>query len=54
MAEPVLPADFLEVRITYDAEMDDARRFALRPVGCSWANRARRFCRRALDRWVVS
>lgn len=53
MAEPVLPADFLEVRITYDDDTDDARRFALRPVGASWANRSVAL-QRAIDRWVVS
>ena len=55
MAEPVLPADFLEIRITYDedGDGDDARRFALRPVGSSWANRSGGLAR-ALERWVVS
>ena len=53
MAEPVLPADFLEIRITYDADSDDARRFALRPVGSSWANRTGGL-QKAIDRWVVS
>lgn len=53
MAEPVLPADFLEIRITYDDERDDARRFALRPVGASWANRSGGL-QRAIDRWVAS
>lgn len=53
MAEPVLPADFLEVRITYDADADDTRRFALRPVGASWANRVGGL-QKAIDRWVVS
>lgn len=48
MAEPVMPADFLEISITYGAEVgdpasdgaDDERRFAFRGVGPSWANRA--------------
>jgi tRNA threonylcarbamoyladenosine biosynthesis protein TsaE len=53
MAEPVLPADFLEIRITYDDHSDDARRFALRPVGSSWANRSGGL-HKAIDRWVVS
>ena len=53
MAEPVLPADFLEIRITYDDERYDARRFALRPVGASWANRSGGL-QRAIDRWVAS
>ena len=52
MAEPVLPADFLEVRITYDERSDDARRFAFRPVGSSWANRAAALSR-AVDRWLA-
>ena len=53
VVEPVLPADFLEVRITYDADTDDARHFTLRPVGSSWANRSGGL-QKALDRWVVS
>ena len=53
MAEPVLPADFLEIRITYDDDSDDARRFALRSVGSSWANRSVAL-QRAIERWVVS
>lgn len=43
MAEPVLPADFLEIRITYDDvddETDPARRLDIRPVGAAWAHRA--------------
>ena len=52
MAEPVLPADFLEIRITYDADSDDARRFALRPVGSSWANRSVAL-QRAIERWTA-
>ncbi len=47
MAEPVMPADFLEISITYGADAgdatsggDDLRRFAFRSVGSSWANRA--------------
>jgi tRNA threonylcarbamoyladenosine biosynthesis protein TsaE len=53
MAEPVLPADFLEVRIAYDDEQEDGRRFTLRPVGASWANRSVGL-QRAVERWVVS
>ena len=53
MAEPVLPADFLEIRFTYDeADADDARRLELRPVGPAWANRAVAL-QRALARWTV-
>ena len=40
VAEPVLPADFLAVRISY-VEADDERTFSLRPVGGSWAARWR-------------
>ena len=60
MAEPVLPADFLEVRITYDddAGSDDAaseevRRFDLRVVGASWGNRTVAL-QRALAPWVAA
>ena len=49
MAEPVLPADFLEVRITY-TDLDDTRRFTLRTVGASWANRAVALGR-SIGRW---
>lgn len=55
MAEPVLPADFLEIRITYDEtdeESDDIRRFSFRSVGASWANRSSAL-QRALDPWTV-
>ncbi|HEX2850112.1 MAG TPA: tRNA (adenosine(37)-N6)-threonylcarbamoyltransferase complex ATPase subunit type 1 TsaE [Acidimicrobiales bacterium] len=40
VAEAVLPADFLEIRIAYVDGDDDVRRFALRPVGPSWSARA--------------
>jgi len=40
MAEPVLPADFLEIRIEYGPG-DDDRVFGLRPVGSPWGARAR-------------
>ena len=50
MAEPVLPADFLEIRLEYgageevggegDDAGDDVRRLVFRPVGAAWANRA--------------
>jgi tRNA threonylcarbamoyladenosine biosynthesis protein TsaE len=50
MAEPVLPKDFLEVRITY-GEVDDVRELELRPVGASWAARATAL-QRALERWT--
>ena len=35
---PVLPGDYLEVRLTY-GEADDDRRVALRTVGSEWARR---------------
>jgi tRNA threonylcarbamoyladenosine biosynthesis protein TsaE len=53
MAEPVLPADFLEIRITYDDDSDDARRFVMRAVGGSWANRSVAL-QRAIERWTPS
>ncbi len=40
VAEAVLPADYLEIRISYADDDDDARRFTLRPVGPSWQARA--------------
>ena len=57
MAEPVLPADFLEIRLEYldgtgDDSADDARRLVLRPVGPGWANRSAALAK-ALERWVV-
>lgn len=58
MAEPVLPADFLEIRLEYldasgDEAVDDARRLVFRPVGPGWANRATALTK-ALEPWVVS
>ena len=40
VAEAVLPADFLEIRIAYSDGDDTVRRFTLRPVGPSWQTRA--------------
>jgi tRNA threonylcarbamoyladenosine biosynthesis protein TsaE len=37
---PALPADFLEVRLSYVDEDDDARDIAVTVVGPSWAGRA--------------
>ena len=37
---PALPADFLEVRLAYVEEDDDARDIAISVVGPSWAGRA--------------
>ncbi len=52
MAEPVLPADFLEVKITYadDPDADEFRQFDLRIVGSSWGNRTVAL-QRALAPW---
>lgn len=36
---PLLPGDYLEVRLTYGDADDDDRRIALRPVGPAWARR---------------
>ena len=36
---PLLPGDYLEVRLTYGEAGDDDRRIALRPVGPAWALR---------------
>src|SRR3954453_10587203 len=52
-AAPVLPQDFLEIRIGFrDAGSDDERRFELRPVGVRWGARAGALGR-ALERWVA-
>ncbi|HVM07587.1 MAG TPA: tRNA (adenosine(37)-N6)-threonylcarbamoyltransferase complex ATPase subunit type 1 TsaE [Acidimicrobiales bacterium] len=55
VAEPVLPKDFLEIRIEYPHDEADAdmRTFELRPVGPSWASRAEAL-RAALARWSAS
>ena len=52
MAEPVLPADFLEIRIAY-GEADDARKLHFRPVGRSWAARVAAL-EETLSRWAVT
>jgi tRNA threonylcarbamoyladenosine biosynthesis protein TsaE len=36
---PLLPGDYLEVRLTYGQADDDERQIALRPVGRAWAKR---------------
>jgi hypothetical protein len=51
MAEPVLPADFLEIRLTYGDD-DDRRLLELRPVGAGWAARTVAL-QRALERWAA-
>lgn len=54
LAEPVLPADFLEVRLAYtDGDEDDARDVSFRLVGRRWAARADALAG-AIDRWAVS
>lgn len=53
LAEPVLPADFCEVRLAYaDGDEDDARDISFRLVGRAWAARADAVAG-AVDRWVV-
>jgi len=53
LAEPVLPADFLEVRFTYpDPEDEDERAVAIRLVGPGWATR-RAGLERVLERWLA-
>lgn len=46
---PVLPADYLQLRIEFGAG-DDDRLFLLRPVGPSWAGRGPAL-RSAVERW---
>jgi tRNA threonylcarbamoyladenosine biosynthesis protein TsaE len=55
LAEPVLPADFLEVRLGYcegDEGTDDERTVAFRIVGPGWAPR-RVALERAVSRWLT-
>ncbi len=52
MAEPVLPADFLEIRLHYDDDRDDGRRLFFRPVGAAWANRTAAL-QVSLERWIA-
>lgn len=49
---PILPADFLEVRITFGAT-DDDRCLAIRPVGVRWQARSRALSD-AVAPWTVS
>ncbi len=49
---PTLPADFLEVRITF-GDADDDRTLALRSVGPSWSARQRAITA-ALSPWVAA
>jgi tRNA threonylcarbamoyladenosine biosynthesis protein TsaE len=48
---PVLPADFLEIRITFGAG-DDDRQLRLTPVGAAWTARSRAM-RDALQPWTA-
>lgn len=48
---PVLPANYLEVRITFGDD-DDERRLVLRPVGARWSARARTISTTLAD-WLV-
>jgi tRNA threonylcarbamoyladenosine biosynthesis protein TsaE len=48
---PVLPQDYLEVRLTFGAG-DDDRRLSLRPIGSSWAARSDAMAG-TLSPWVV-
>ncbi len=55
---PVLPADFLEIRITFaplddDPASGDLRTWQLRPVGARWRARADGL-RATVERWEVS
>jgi tRNA threonylcarbamoyladenosine biosynthesis protein TsaE len=53
LAKPVLPADFLEVRLAYEDGDDETRDLRLAPVGPSWARRWRAL-QVALARWAVT
>ena len=46
-AAPVLPADYLRVRIEF-GDADDDRRFSIEPVGVSWLGRSLN-----LERWAA-
>lgn len=52
VAAPSLPADFLEVRLEYDAAGDDERTVHARIVGPTWSPRTRAI-REALARWAT-
>jgi tRNA threonylcarbamoyladenosine biosynthesis protein TsaE len=51
LAEPVLPPDFLEVRLTY-GDADDERLITLRTVGPAWSGRGRALGA-AVEQWLV-
>ncbi len=52
LAEPVLPADFVEVRLDFGPG-DDDRTLAIQPVGASWAARMEPL-RDTLARWTTA
>ena len=47
---PVLPTDFVEVRLQYGDDDDDERELSFRVVGPSWAARSRAVAE-AVERW---
>jgi tRNA threonylcarbamoyladenosine biosynthesis protein TsaE len=47
---PAIPADFLEIRLSYGSAADD-RHLAFRSVGAAWSARTRAL-EKALDRWI--
>ncbi len=49
---PLLPHDYLEVRLTF-GDSDDDRRLAIRPVGTGWAVRVDPL-EVAIERWAVA
>jgi tRNA threonylcarbamoyladenosine biosynthesis protein TsaE len=59
LAEPALPADFVEVRLEFDgdavagkADLDDVRTISFRPVGRRWMSR-REALAEALSPWLI-
>lgn len=49
---PLLPHDYLEVRMTF-GERDDDRQLSIRPVGLGWAERTKPLAD-AVNRWVAT
>lgn len=52
LAEPVLPRDYLEVRLAVEGEDSEARRIEVRGVGPGWSTREESL-RGALSQWTV-
>ncbi len=52
LATPVLPRDFLELRLSVDSEDDEARLIELKCVGPSWMGRTEAL-RNALSAWTL-